>query len=379
MKILYGITYYLPHISGLTRCLKPISERKRAEGHETTIIAAQADPELPIEETIDDVRVVRVPVSFWVGKGPVMLGHARQVAKEARDADIVHLFLPQFDAGPAALIGRLRGSQVILTYVCSFTSPGFLGAISRFAARLSHLVAGLVAHRIVALSEDYANQSLFCRMFRRKLSFVPIPIPDYPARADPRRDPKPPYRIGFVGRIAVEKNIDTLLDALPHLRRELNAPFALELVGPMDDARAPRQEALRNRLDTEDAPEFRLLGQLSEQELDAFYRDIDVLVLPSTDRIEAYGLVQVEAMLRGTPCVTSDRPGMREPIALTGFGETFAPGDAEALAKAVAAVLKRQFETDPDALYALFHPTRIDEAYSKLYSDMLGPQRPSAV
>jgi len=73
--------------------------------------------------------------------------------------------------------------------------------------------------------------------------------------------------------------------------------------------------------------------------LDQFYRYIDALMFPSNVRNEAYGMVQVEAMLRGTPCVVSTRPGMRLPVRETGFRVLFPRGDARELARALRQVL----------------------------------------
>jgi len=62
-------------------------------------------------------------------------------------------------------------------------------------------------------------------------------------------------------------------------------------------------------------------------------------VLPSTDRQESFGLVQVEAMLQGVPVVASDLAGMREPVRQTGMGLLSKPGDADDLRACMAKVL----------------------------------------
>jgi glycosyltransferase involved in cell wall biosynthesis len=371
MRILYLITYYLPHLSGLTRGLQPIAEAMAGAGHQVTVLAARHEDALPQAEVIDGVKVTRVPVAARIGKGLVMPGHALAAWRACGQADIVHLILPQADAGLAALAARLRGRKVVLSYVCSFSAPGVAGAFMTFLLRLSHLLAGMLAHRIVALSPGYAQQSGFCRLFRHKLAFIPVPVPHYPPNALARRAPTPPYRIGFVGRIAAEKNLGLLLDALPLLRDALGAPFTLEIAGPTDMAKSAPQRQLLERLRAETAPELRMLGVLDEAALDAFYRDIDLLVLPSTDRIEAYGMVQVEAMLRGTPCVTSDRPGMREPIDKTGFGRLFPPGDANGLACAMADGLTVEFDVKPEAIHAVFDPAAVHAAFRTIYCGLL--------
>ncbi|MGI8486100.1 MAG: glycosyltransferase family 4 protein, partial [Thermomicrobiales bacterium] len=81
------------------------------------------------------------------------------------------------------------------------------------------------------------------------------------------------------------------------------------------------------------------LGVLSGQELADFYAACDVLVLPSINWTETFGLVQVEAMLCGTPSICSDLPGVREAVRLTGMGRTAKPGDANDLAAAIIDVI----------------------------------------
>ena len=373
MKIVYAITYYSPHISGLTRGLVPIAEHMAARGHAVTVICARHDPELPAEETADGVRIVRVPVRVFLGKGPVMPGFFAACRREMRGAGIVHVVAPQADAAVAALAARSRGARVVMSYVCSFAMAGAAGWVATQAVRVSHVVAGVLARRIVALSEDYASQSRFCGLFRRKLAFIPVPVPHYPPRALPWHPPARPWRIGFAGRISPDKNLDLLLAAVPHLRALTDVPFGIEIAGPDEPAGTPGADALRGRLEAaEAAGVVRLLGRLDEASLDAFYRAVDVLVLPSTARIEAYGMVQVEAMLRGTPCVASDRPGMRLPVRETGFGCLFAPGDARSLAEALYRVLAEGppgGAPDPARLHDHFAPGRIMAALERLYSE----------
>lgn len=374
MKIVYSLTYYRPHISGLTNGLFPIAEHMARQGHEVTVICARHNPALPLEEMLNGVRVVRVPVAFFVGKGPVMPTHAATCFRRMRGADLVHVIAPQGDAGLAALAARLRSAQVVTSYVCSFGAEGLKGWVVTQTARLSHLLAGVLSHRIVALSEDYAGQSRFCALFRRKLAFIPVPLPCYPDETPAPRTTSPVLRIGFVGRLSPEKSLDLLLDAIPHLEARLDRPFRIEIVGPEEPRGTPGRNRLRTRLRAEVA-KGRVIcrGRLDEAELDRFYSGIDALVLPSNSRLEAYGMVQVEAMLRGTPCVASDRPGMRLPIREAGFGRLFAPGDAAALAEALEMVLcydPRPTDGDIARVRAHFAPQRIFAAHESLISHL---------
>ena len=73
-----------------------------------------------------------------------------------------------------------------------------------------------------------------------------------------------------------------------------------------------------------------------------FYRRIGLLVLPSVNRTEAFGIVQPEAMLSGIPVVASDLPGVRAPIKLTDNGELAAAGNLKALMQAIIKVMENR-------------------------------------
>ena len=69
-------------------------------------------------------------------------------------------------------------------------------------------------------------------------------------------------------------------------------------------------------------------GVVPPSEISDLFTVADVLVLPSINSTESFGLVQVEAMLRGVPVVASDLPGVRQPVRMTGMGEIAPIGDA---------------------------------------------------
>jgi glycosyltransferase involved in cell wall biosynthesis len=70
----------------------------------------------------------------------------------------------------------------------------------------------------------------------------------------------------------------------------------------------------------------------------------DVTVLPSLNRTESFGMVQVESMLCGTPVVASDLPGVRQPVRHTGMGLVVEPRNPRALADAILEILSRPEE-----------------------------------
>ncbi|MEK9179539.1 MAG: glycosyltransferase family 4 protein, partial [Patescibacteria group bacterium] len=109
------------------------------------------------------------------------------------------------------------------------------------------------------------------------------------------------------------------------------------------------------------------LGKLSKSQLSAFYSFIDVLVLPSINKTESFGMVQAEALLSGTPVVASNLPGVRVPIQLTKWGFISEIGNTESLATQIDKALHLKKENAPLALIRnTFDILRTYEFYEKL-------------
>ncbi|HEY4302463.1 MAG TPA: glycosyltransferase family 4 protein [Candidatus Didemnitutus sp.] len=103
------------------------------------------------------------------------------------------------------------------------------------------------------------------------------------------------------------KGIDTLIEALPRIRRRYPAT-KLRIVGTGDDL--PRLQDLALRFDVNDAVEFS--GRLDDEALQAAYAACDLFALPS--RREGFGLVFLEAMSHGKACVGARAGGIPEVI-----------------------------------------------------------------
>ncbi|MFE6971567.1 glycosyltransferase [Isoptericola sp. NPDC057653] len=142
-----------------------------------------------------------------------------------------------------------------------------------------------------------------------------------PSAAPAERRPGGRVRVGYAGRLTAQKGVDVLLAAVA------DDP-GLELVV----AGAGPEEARLRRLGAPLAGRAVFLGPLDTEELPAFYRGLDVLVVPSRDTpglAEQFGRVVVEAMACGTPVVAT-RVGS-VPDLVAGAGVLVAPGDPDAL------------------------------------------------
>ena len=110
------------------------------------------------------------------------------------------------------------------------------------------------------------------------------------------------------------------------------------------------------------------MGSLLPLEMAAFYPNLDLLVLPSLNSTESFGLVQIEAMMNGIPVVASDLPGVRQPIIRHKFGKIFPRGNSIALAGAVLELLENPIKgtNNQQEIKEIYSPDSVADAYEKL-------------
>ncbi|HEY7269683.1 MAG TPA: glycosyltransferase family 4 protein [Dehalococcoidia bacterium] len=348
-----------------------------ARGHSVTVLTSHFDKGLAREEIVDGVRVVRVPVAFHVSKGVIMPAFGFYATRLVKEHDVLSVHLPQFDAWGLALRGRLFKKPCVLTYHCDLELPE--GAVNRVidqATFAANYAAAVMSDRIVAYTQDYADHSRLLRRFKKKIKVIlpPVVMPA-PAAVDVEafaakhglagRKPV----LGFVARFATEKGIEVLIDAVPELRKRY-PEFKVLFAGPYKDIMG--EEGYRARLfplieAMGDHWEF--LGSLQPSELPAFYASLDALLVPSLNMTESFGLVQLEAMLCGTPVIASNLPGVRQPIRMTGMGEVIPIGDSPAMAEAVTRLVenKASYVRPRDEIESLFGLEQTVEAYERLF------------
>ena len=380
MKILQVLTYYRPHVSGLTIYVERLCRALAQQGHEVTVLTSQYESDLPREETMNGVRVVRVPVAFRVSKGVIMPTFGFQATRLARQADVLHLHLPQFDAPGLALRGRLMRKPVVLTYHCDLQLPqgSFNKVVNRVVLMMNDL-AGSLANAVVTYTRDYGMHSFFLsRYLGRKLQIIPPPVElDDCSEAEAgaffdKHGLDGHQVIGISARLATEKGVEILLKALPIVRERFPEAVVLH-AGPYQNIMG--EEAYWERLQPlllQQGNHYRFLGTLHGSELTAFYKSLDVLTIPSLNSTESFGLVQIEAMSSGVPVVASNLPGVRQPVTMTGMGEVTPIGDHVALAEGIIKVLsnKRHYLRPAGPIQETFRPAATAAEYGTLYAKL---------
>ena len=243
-------------------------------------------------------------------------------------------------------------------------------------------MAGMLSNHIVTYTQDYADNSPYLSRYASKLTPILPPV-ELPARSRARSRPlrrsttsrrRQPV-IGMAARFAAEKGVEVLLDALPAILKKYPKAQVL-FAGTYQNVMG--EQAYSDRLmprirEYEMGGHWTFLGNLDPVEMAAFYPNLDVLTVPSLNSTEAFGLVQIEAMMNGVPCVPSALPGVRQPVQMHGMGRVAQIGDPADLAACLLEVLDEpeKYRGDLEAIRKAYDPDSIAAEYEKLFERLM--------
>ena len=385
MHILTALTYYRPHYSGLTIYAELLARALAARGHRVTILTSRFDKRLAAREVCDGVEVFRPRVWMRVSKGVIMPSMPYWAWKLIRQADIVQVHVPQLDAAPIALLGRTMGRPVVLTYHCDLRLPHApIHALANLVSDAANHITARAANAIVHNTRDYAEHSPFLRRYLPKVHPVYPPIEITPVTPDDvqafrkKFNLQPGQRlIGIAARLATEKGVEFLAEALPQVL-ERHPKARVLVAGPYQNIVGEEAYARRLMPLIESLGEhWTFLGIVSPTEMSAFFHECEVTVLPSINPTESFGMVQVESMLCGTPVIASDRPGVRVPVRETGAGLLVPQADSQALAQALISVLDQPgaYRGQPERITHLSTPEGVAAEYEAIFEACLARNR----
>lgn len=376
MHLLFTTTYYLPYISGLTIYVVRLSQELLKRGYEVEILTSRHDKKLPSREITEGVKITRTPFLCRLSKGFLLPLYPYHVFQAVSKADAVILNLPQFESFVTAIVAKILKKRVFCIYNCEVYLPKNLtNFIVEKTSIAAHWLTLSLADKIIAYTKDYAQNSRLLPYFKDKILTV------YPPMPQPKEDkkltkelkkmlPDGGYVIGVAARLATEKGIENLLEAIPYLSKKLDKNFTIFFAGPEKPVGEDgyykeimaRIKKYKNYL--------RFAGTIDYAKMGSFYSLLDVLVLPSVNSTEAFGMVQVEAMMCGVPVVATDLPGVRVPIQVTGMGKIVPVKNSKKLTEAMAEVLlnKKKYIKSSGLIRKEFTIDKTVDFYEKLFS-----------
>lgn len=375
MRILFSISYYFPYISGLTISVQRLAEALAEDNYNIEVLTTQNQKILPLSEIHKKVYITRVPYLFKISKGFFMPKYIVYGLNSVKRSDRVIINLPQVEGFIIALIAKLMGKPIFCIYHCEISLPkNFTHRIIEYVVHITSLISLWLASSIITYTKDFAKHSKLLQHFSKKLYFIypPTPSPNIDLQFKNTLEKKLPYRryhIGVAARIASEKGIEYLIEAVPYLKEKLGRNFIIIFAGSKEAVGEKRYwDKLLSIIEKyKDFIEF--LGIIPPDKMGSFYSLLDVLVLPSINSTEAFGMVQVEAMLCRVPVVASNLPGVRVPIKETGMGEIVEMRDSKDIADKIIRVLnnKKKYIKDKKSIQRIFNFDDTIDRYEKVF------------
>ena len=368
MKVLTTLSYYKPHISGLTVCVQRLIGGLSKKDFQFTVLTSRHRKNLLKSETENNIKIIRSPVLLTLGKVPVMPWYLFQVIREIKNNDLVWINLPQAEGLIVAVIAKLFGKKAVATVHCLPLLPSGWQRIffQKIFDGLNNTVIFL-ADAVVYYTRDYAQNTKELLHIPSKSHYIFPPILST-NNVTMKQSNNSILTLGFAGRIAEDKGLEYLLEALSILNSE-NKNVDLVVAGSKNPVGENSYiKKIDSRLkDVKFKVDFS--GEINPEKMFEFYRKIDLLVLTSVNRTEAFGMVQVEAMKHGVPVIASDLPGVRVPIKLTKFGVIVPSCQPRRLAEKISMVLNLQIERHliKKKIEKIFSPQQTITQYREIF------------
>jgi glycosyltransferase involved in cell wall biosynthesis len=334
MHVVHVYKSYAPTYGGMETYLQSLAEGQAECGITVTALVVN-DGHRTVHELYNGIRVTRVgrlgglstaPWSPWLG------GWLRTISASA---DLIHLHAPYIplELGPLLLH---RSKPFVVGYHADIVKQRVVARIHR-----PFLVQVLKRARLVSAStQSYVESSTVLKRFADKCRIIPYgvplarfaPTPEVCAQAKRLREAHDSAPIVlFVGQMRHYKGLDVLLSAVRDIPRA-----RLLVVGSGAMEEAWRSHARACALDGRVV----FLGECPDAVLRAAYRAADVLVLPSTNRAEAFGMVLLEGMANGLPVISTELGTGTSVINTDGeTGLVVPPGQPGLLAAAINRIL----------------------------------------
>ncbi len=316
MNVMMMTNTYTPFIGGVERSIEMFTKELRGRGH-NVIVVAPVFPDMPSEEE----GVIRVPaIQRFNGTDfsvPLPVPGALEETFHTFRPQIVHTHHPYLIGDTALRVAARFEAPVVFTFHTFYErythyAPGDSSALRRFVASLATGFCNLSDH-IIAPSNS-VREELVRRGVKRPSSVIPTGIDvkkfgtgDGHAFRKEFDIPEDAFVVGFVSRIAPEKNVQFLAHAVADFLSQTENTYFL-LIGHGTSLPSAREvfhrQGLQDRL--------RAPGPIQGSELVDAYHAMDLFAFASVT--ETQGMVMTEALASGCPLVVLDAPGNRDVI-----------------------------------------------------------------
>jgi phosphatidyl-myo-inositol alpha-mannosyltransferase len=323
---------YYPRYGGVTEHVHATATELVRRGHDVRVITARFDDESDAGLQVERIgRNVLIPynrayVDYTIGWN--LTGQLKALFRR-HAFDLIHTHCPAAPSLPLLAVAAAECPQVGTFHMTGRNrlQEVFTGPLTRRMARLDTRVA------VSATAQECAEH-----YFGGTYRIIPngVDVDRFHPDNDPFEQWLSPDKVNivFVGRLDPRKGVNLLIDAVPQVVERTRGRARFLIVG---------DSYLRSKLEGAVRSDMRqhvtFVGAVPAADLPRWYATADIFVSPATGN-ESFGIVLIEAMAAGKPVVCSDIPGYRSAVIPEYNGVLHAPGDVEALTRALCRLVE---------------------------------------
>jgi glycosyltransferase involved in cell wall biosynthesis len=377
MRILQVNKFYYPYVGGVETVTRQLAEGAARRGHDVRVLTCnhEFDPSSNAEQ-VNGVEVWRAASLGFLFNASLSPTFPFLYQKAVEWADVVHFHSPS----PVPELTHLgfavpKATPVVVTFHADPGTSRFKVISPIYTPVLRRLLDR--ADRITATAPENIERTDLLDAFGHKTDVIPLATEfevDPPTEEERARHQHSLLDEGgeepivlFVGRLAYYKGLSYLLRAMQDVQAQLVVVGDGEL----------REDLEEEAQELGVADRVRFEGYVPDEHLSEYYRAADIFVLPSIASIEAFGIVQLDALAHGLPVVNTDLPtGVPFVSQHEETGLTVAPKDPRALAQALNRLAeerkyRRELGRNAASRAAAFTEERMVDRFDELYSDLM--------
>ncbi|HSW96458.1 MAG TPA: glycosyltransferase family 4 protein [Candidatus Saccharimonadales bacterium] len=350
MKIIIVIPYFYPSIGGLQNYALNIAKGLQKLQHEVIIITTNHKEKKYLIETIENLKVYRLPISFVISNTPINIKWFNYIYTiiEKEKPDIVNGHTPvPFIAEVAAFVTKIKKIPFVMTYQNDLIKDNIaLKMIIGFYYFLFGIPALNISTKIIASSQYYVKNSEYLKKYQKKIEIISpgVHLEEFSESSLNKNklkniikqytDKKILLFIGQLDKTHEHKGLSYLITSLVDMRKK-NEQIHLLVIGKGNNIQ--KYKGLVTQLQLVNNVTF--VGFVSDDDLPYYYNKADIVVLPSYNKSEGFGMVLIEAGASKKPVVASAIGGIPYVVkdGVTGF--LTKPKDSTSLYKAILTIL----------------------------------------
>lgn len=331
--VMGGVEYYIETLSSM------LMERAR-------FVSLCVPAELARRLRSKGIKVYRLPAFRWCKALRFLLAAVvlpSVIVRERAQIVVINGLLESVFLIPA----RLLGCEAVYARHGPFEDDLYKWYAKpwRYFPRLAARVCARFASRVICVSED-VGKGVRKVVREERVSVIPLWVPQLPPYNGKNKQLASPARVLYVGRLERYKGLYLLLEAMRDISN-----VGLTVVG--DGSYRKQLEELARGM------EVQFEGFQSDPT--RYYAETDIFVMPSLGP-EGFGIVTMEAMAHGLPCLISDLDVHKEITATGTAAMLFRSGDAEDLRQKLCLLIE---ETQLRTRYSSAGHRRVQEVYSQ--------------